>query len=219
MNKATTTITRLLTSAFGGAMLLTLAGGASAAAQVNVQVPAEAPGVPAYTRTDLMTGQFLFHTEEWAAIVFYREPSCVPDDFNLLAFYDFTLVGDPPLLRPFLCPMTVSGREIWQNGPPVDLGPRQSNLNGVKVPVWFVSWPDLQLAIADGVLTMAELESLNPLRGVAATFHETLHPAGVANRAVLTITASGLLPDGRSFQYHFTAASNQPRPTVRIGIR
>lgn len=220
MNPAKLAVTRLLMYAFAGGNLFTL----TAAAQVRVRVPSEDhPGIPAYTRTDdprsPSGGQFLYRTEEWAAIVFYRRPDCVPKDFNLLTFPDLTLAGDPPTLRPFLCPMTVSGFELWENGPPLDIAPRHTQLSGLAAPVWFVLWPSLQAAIADGLLTISKLEALNPLRGTATAFHEVLHPAGGAKAPVLTITASGNLPDGRSFQYHFTWAWNQPRPTVRINFR
>jgi hypothetical protein len=31
---------------------------------------------------------FVVHTDDWATIVLYRPRECVPDDFNLLDFYD-----------------------------------------------------------------------------------------------------------------------------------
>ncbi len=77
------------------------------------------------------------------------------------------------------------------------------------VPVWFVSWPVLQSAAADGVLTITELASLPTLvRGYADQFNETLHPYQGARNGHLEINASGVLSDGRSFRLHVSAVNN-----------
>ncbi len=172
-------------------------------AAVRVDVP-PAPGIPAYARTDLIP-----HNEEWAAIVFYREPSCVRADFNLLD------VADVPAA--FGCPLTVAGFEIWENGPPpIDAAPLFTNLRGLgHVPVWFVSWPDLQVQIADGVLTIAELESMDSLqRGDATFFAERLHPLVNYN-----VVAHGLLEDGRSFNLEATSTSIARLTSVNIRFK
>ncbi len=195
------TVSRLLAPALAGATLFTLIGAGSAGAQVLIRVPEDSPGIPAYARVER---PFVHHTDQWAAIVFYRPTDCVPGSFNLLDLFDFPAA--------FACrPLTVSGFELWENGPPIDGAPRQTVSSGVAVPVWFVPWPTLQAALTDNVLTKSELESLNPLKGVATTFHEVLHPAfglpgapGGAKVPHLTITASGVLHDGRTFQYEFT---------------
>ena len=228
-NFAQTTISRLLASAVTGATLFTLIGAGSAGAQVKLRVPGDTLGVPAYARTPAPAGgPFIYHTDEWAAIVFYRLPTCVPRDFNLLKFVDLKDDGTPDP-RVFDCPLTVSGFELWESGPPPigsDAAPRDTNLSGLAVPVWFVPWPVLQTAMADGVLTMPELESLPHLEGLATRFHEILHPIGgpgdpTAGAKVphLTVTASGVLPDGRSFQYEFTSASSGAAEHVRIVFR
>ncbi len=164
-------------------------------AAVRVEVGPGLPGgVPVYARTD-----FFLHDEEWAAIPFYRSPECVPEDFNLLNFFDVPGV--------FACPLTVAGFEIWENGPPpIDPAPIFSNLRGLgAVPVYFVSWPELQAAIADGELTMSELESLDSLQiGYASFFEELLHPFPEAHHPNLSLIAHGLLLDGRSFHFEVT---------------
>jgi len=172
-------------------------GAGSAQAQFRFPVPAVSPGVPAYARVER---PFVFHTDEWAAIVFYRDPTCIPPAFNLLDFFDFPAAFD--------CSLTVSGFEIWEDLPGVALAPRQSIFRGTAVPVWFVPWSTLQAAIADDVLTLPELESLNPLEGIATIFREVLQPLGGAQMPHLTISASGILTDGRTFQYEFTAVSS-----------
>jgi hypothetical protein len=60
---------------------------------------------------------------------------------------------------------------------------------------------------------MSELESLSPLKGVATKYHEVLHPfvppgsTGGAKVPRVTIVASGVLGDGRAFQFEFTGGS------------
>ena len=216
MNTLKATVSRLLASAVAGATLFTLIGAGSAGAQVLLRIPGDGPGIPAYARVER---PFVYHTAEWAAIVFYRAPNCVPGGFNLLAFFD-----PPP--RPFWCSLTISGFELWDNGPGIDAGPRHTVSSGLSVPVWFVPWPALEAAIADDVLTKLELESLAPLKGVATRFHEVLNPfvppgpTGGAKVPHLTITASGVLPDGKSFQYEFTDVFFPPAVAhVRIVFR
>lgn len=159
---------------------------------VRLTVPDEFPGIPAYARTDV---PLIAHTEEWAAIVFYRDPACVPEAFNLLELLDAPAAWG--------CPLTVAGFEIWENGPlSSDLGPIFSELQGLgAVPVWFVSWPALQAEIADGVLKIGDLKRMDSLRGLASFFQETLQPLGVAQQPNYHVLAQGHLEDGRSFQY------------------
>ncbi len=211
MSPSKATFKRFLAFALAGAALFTLAGAGPAGAQV-LHVPGDAPGVPAYARVERM---YIPHTAEWAAIVFFRDPACVPAGFNLLDLFDIP--------GAFSCPLTVSGFEVWDD-PATDAGPRQALSRGTAVPVWFVSWPALQAAIADDVLTMSELESLAPMKGVAAIFLEDLHPivpgtSGGGNQPHLTIVASGLLPDGRSFQYELTALPHKIPTHIRIVFR
>jgi hypothetical protein len=60
-------------------------GVAVAAAAVRIEIPEQGPGVPAYARIE--AGRVI-QDGAWAAIVFYRLPECVPQDFNLLRFFD-----------------------------------------------------------------------------------------------------------------------------------
>lgn len=219
MKPLTATVNWPLTSALAGAALLTFIGAGSAGAQVMLRVPDQSPGIPAYAHVER---QFVWHTEQLAAIVFLRAPDCVPANFNLLDLYD--LPAPPVHPGAFACPLTTSGFELWDD-PGKDGAPRQAVSTGNAVPVWFVSWPVLQAALADNVLTKSELESLNPLKGVATSFHELLHPdsgppgsTGGGNGR-LTITASGFLRDGRAFQYEFTCEFGKSANHVRIVIR
>jgi len=188
---------RLLRLSFGLGLALILSG----VVQAAERVPQTSNDLPFYAR--LEAG--LIHTDgEWAAIAFYRSPGCVRDDFNLLDFFDIPLAfGCRPADGPYM-----EGFGIYK-GNPMN-GPIQSrlqNVPGQTVPVWFVSWSDLQTAIVDGVLTIGELEGLSSLLVGEATFYtETLHPYGAAKQTMLSIDAWGYLEDGRKFAYQATEA-------------
>jgi hypothetical protein len=167
-------------------------------------------GVPAYARIERAPdgSALVHHDKDWAAIPFYRLPSCVPEGFNLLDFFDAPAA--------FGCPMTVEGFEIWKNGPWAgDAAPIQTVSHGLgNVPVWFVPWDALKRALADNTLTMSELEGLSPLKGTASYFKETLHPAGAAQRTKTQIVAQGLLPDGRSFNFQSEENESQLKAVI-----
>jgi hypothetical protein len=176
---------------------------------VRLLVPEEDPGGPFYARIEF---GLVHHTDEWAAIAFYRDPACVPPTFNLLRFFD----PIPP--RALGCGLTVEGFEVWKNGPPpADMAPIQSKLTGLgAVPVWFVSWPELEVALADGKLSKQELETMTSLqKGTATFFKEVLHPLDGAQQSALAIVALGTLPDGRTFTYEAVEAAGELR-LVRI---
>ena len=182
---------RLVTLVLALAALVALVPAGHAQAAERFDVPSESPGVPAYAR--LGGPDIAPHNDQWAAIVFYRDPGCIPASFNLLNFFDAP--------RAFGCPLTVQGFEIWENEPGRDPAPRLSKLRAAgPVPVWFVSWPELQAAAADGVLTIGELRALPSLiTGFASHFSETLHPSESNKKGKNNIGARGVLSNGRSF--------------------
>lgn len=175
-----------------------IALGTAAFANIMFVFPGASPGGPYYARVERGPGgsPLVPHDEAWAAIVFYRQPDCVPAGFNLLNFFHVPAA--------FGCTLTVEGFEIWRNGPASDLAPIHVSSYGMgAVPVWLVEWWELQAAIIDDVLTMPELQGLATLRkGSASFFKETLHPDGGAQQTKLQIGASGLLEDGQAFRLH-----------------
>jgi hypothetical protein len=161
---------------------------------------------PFYARVER---PFTIHTDQWAAIVFYRPPACVPGGFNLLDFFDIP--------GAFFCgPLTVEGREMRKDSEP-SAAPFQALLKGLgAVPVWLVSWADMQAALADDVLTRVELESLPSLvTGTAFTFAEMLQPIPTRVPSRLVINAGGTLTDGRSFRLHYTSEDDFSGNNVR----
>ncbi|MGB3713697.1 MAG: hypothetical protein WA996_04630 [Candidatus Promineifilaceae bacterium] len=167
--------------------------------------------VPFYAR--LERGDVL-HDDDWAVIVFYRPPDCIPDDFNLLDFFDVPAVFDCQ-------PATTDGFEIWKNGPPpIDEAPIHTRLQGRgAVPVWFVDWAELHSAMSDDAVTITDLIGMSRLTGSAAYFSETLHPTGGANNSVLNYVASGSLDGGGFFWVHAISniASGHSNTQINFG--
>lgn len=191
-------------------MALTPADPAAAATKLDFPVAGESPGVPAYARVgaDPAGEVSVPHDDTWAAVVFYRQVACVPSGFNLMTFFDFP--------GAFSCPMTVEGHEVWEHGPGVDAAPFQVvTRDAGPVPVWFVSWPALEAAAADGVLTKAELAAMPSLVvGTATWYHEVLHPD-----EMILLNARGTLSDGRTFTIHGMCQCTKRDQRTRITIR
>jgi hypothetical protein len=140
-----------------------------------------------------------FSDGEWAVIVFYRPPECIPADFNLNQFFHFPGENDPGA---FGCtPPTTTGIETWQNGPDVDPAPLVAEVTGRgAVPVWFIAAPELETALADGEVTIGELAGLPSLQtGTAATYSELLHPSQSNESPLIQFVATGVLEDGGAF--------------------
>lgn len=160
----------------------------------------ESPMFPFYSRTEppSSVGGFGYHTDEWAAVVFYRDPSCVPTDFNLFAFVDIP--------GAFGCTSTVDGFSLHVE-PDGVTPPKVSNLHGTAVAIWFVPWEAaFQQAVHDESLTIVQLEAMpGLLKGVATQFREILQ--SVENHPVpkINISARGeILPEygGGTFRYN-----------------
>ncbi|HKR58523.1 MAG TPA: hypothetical protein VJS64_02220 [Pyrinomonadaceae bacterium] len=160
---------------------------------VVFQVPEESPGPPFYAIS--ANGGFIPQDGVWAAIPFLRELQCVPPGANLLQ-----ITG--PFA--FQCTLTVEGHEHWENGPFVDLAPRQTQFYGLgEVPIIFVQLTELEPALAGG-LSLSELLALpSTIVGTAIFYKETdifgiSGPQG-AGRGSYKINARGNLSDGRPF--------------------
>lgn len=204
------------------AALLTVTVGlpGMATGAVRTEFPSETPGPPYYARVEpaeTFTMDIVPHDEEWGAVVFYRSPVCVPENFNLMEVFDVPAA--------FGCSLTVDGFERWRNGPPPeDNAPMFVKSDGLgATPVWFASWPDIEAAVADGVLTIEELEALPSLRmGTALVYRESLFPEagpggiGGAEDPKISIRAFGLLDDGRSFELRHFGREGRIVTTIRI---
>lgn len=162
---------------------------------VRKSIPAEDPGPPIYARATPIMGE-LFQTDEWLVIPFYRQPTCIPADFNVLDLFDFPGPGGPGA---FGCPLVVNGALLIEPDAPLGTFPRHAVLEGSAVPIWLVSRDAFAAAAADGIVTFAQLQALDPVRGTADRFHEVLMPRPADHR--IEIRASGRLEDGRRFDF------------------
>jgi hypothetical protein len=181
-------------------------------ANVRLEFPSQVPGPPIYVEGIgfLPDGEVIVAFEDagWAAIPFLREPSCVPADFNLLEGIDLPNAQSPGA---FGCALTIRGFEIWQTPPPDGSAPRALQARGIDaVPIYFVSIPDIEAAIADGVFTITELNALPSLRiGQAAVFSMEVRPSLPYGTPGIEVSAHGLLHDGGGF--YFQAVAGGPR--------
>ncbi len=173
-------------------LMVTLIAGGALLADQRFLVPQQDPGGPFYARIEY---GLVHHTDDWAAIAFYRDPACVPATFNLLRFFDVP--------RAFGCPLLVHGFVVYETAMP-GATPIESRMQGDHVTVVFVPWDALSAAIADNKLFMPELMALPHLTGTATFFEETQHPTGGAQQSMLELNAFGFLEDGRSFHYQVT---------------
>jgi hypothetical protein len=175
----------------------------------------DASGMPFYSRTEppASAGGYAYHTDEWAAVVFYRDPACVPAGFNLFDFIDIP--------GAFFCATTIEGHALHIE--PLGITPpKMSTIQGDAVPIWFVPWSGaFEQAVEAGMLTMAELSAMPGLiKGVATQFHELLtsienHPSPKIN-----ITARGEILGGGSFRYNvnYTGLTVESVQNVKIVI-
>jgi hypothetical protein len=164
------------------------------------------PGMPFYVRID---GRGLdghvWHDDEYAIVVFYRGPAGIPADFDLLDMFDVPAA--------FGVEANVAGTNAWHEQPGSG-SPFEAKAHGVgPVPVWFVPIAPLQALIASGSLTMPDMEAIEGiLVGHADAFEETLRPhalppemgGGGHPDPSLTLSASGVLEDGRRFELVLT---------------
>ena len=169
---------------------------------------AEDPGPPFYARTDHVP-PFVFNDGEWAAIIFYRDPSCVPANFNLIQFFD--------LPAAFGCAPVTHGYSLWQEV--LTGAPKITKTSGNgAVPIWFAPVEAINQITQDGDLTIRELEGLEGLLiGYANQFDETLQPhslppemgGGGHPTPKLVLDAKGQLEDGRQFNLHITQVQDE----------
>jgi hypothetical protein len=191
---------------------------------------AENIGPPFYARVEF---DGVVHTDivpndgEWAAVVFYRGPDCIPEDFNLRQFFDFP-VGDPEtgdLVYPgfLVCAgqLNIRGFEVWKTAPYQDFAPMQIRFSAnPEVPVWFVKWNEFE-PVARNALTMRDLQDENLMpslrKGWATSYSETLHPTDGAVNPGMVIVASGILEDGGSFRLKHVGNVGGRKTTISFG--
>ena len=186
-----------------------LAASVTSTGLVRRLLPTEDPGPPFYARV----GVQVLEQDGYVAIPFYRAPELVPAEFNLLDFFHFPGPGGPGA---FAAPLLMSGFSLTEADAPLGTFPKQVEMRGEAIPIWFVPSAAFHAAAADRVLTIGELRALAPLYGTASRFHETLHPREGEHKIV--IAATGTLLDGRSFDLAVTHVHDELRQ-MRLTFR
>ena len=163
------------------------------------------PGVPGPPYYANFSAGFMPSDDGIVGIAFYREPSCIPANFNLLVQFN------PPVA--FGCTLTVEGKR-WLRNPATDPFPFQIRFSGLgAVPIYFVDASELSAATADGVVTIVELQALPSLLiGIADDFHQVIHNSNQApgaqkegnDKGHEELDATGtLLGSGLPFFFHY----------------
>ena len=192
-------------SAKGFEMDNELANAQKSAGNIKFTFPEENPGAPFYARVGPLLDQF-FVKDGCLVIPFYRLPDCIDPSFNLMEVFDVP--------GAFSCQLTMTGFGIVEADAPQGTFPIIVHSTGTEVPFWFVPWTAFQKIAEDGVVTIGDIEALNPMKGQADKFKEMLRPR-MENHHV-QINASGKLEDGRTFDFHVTHVGDQ---TKSIGLR
>ena len=174
-------------------------------------------GVPAYANLGAILPDgtvWTINTDQWAAIPFYHDPDCVPEDFNLALCWDFNA---------FNCYSYMEGFYLFKDEPSADTSPIQAKYKAAEpMPVYFIPWPILEEALEDSELKMPELEGLEGLRIGFATFYtETYHAGASVPPYMNEAVAKGYMTDnGDGFQLKYTWLHEDLVPkSVRIDFR
>jgi hypothetical protein len=166
---------------------------------ITIPFPDQNPGIPIYARVGPILNQFLV-TDGRLVIPFFRDPACIPGDFNFLTYFD------PPAA--FGCDLTVHGRFVIENDAQEGDFPIMVYTTGSHVPVWFVDWTGFQALMETGSVTLTEIEALNPIKGVAQQFEEYLSPRFDAHEVI--IEAGGNIPGtNQKFTFGLTHRGDQ----------
>lgn len=217
---------RCLPTALATALFLSFAPASPTLAQgfpwqpvKQLDFPLQSPGVPAYARLELLVPNFdVPNNNRWAAIVFYRDPACVPHDFNLGQFFHPPGPAGPGA---YGCPLLVEGHEIWNAEPAPGVSPIYVRTRNAvpNLPIWFVAWDELQPILESGQVFIGDITALPSLvRGSASWYEEALYPNGAAEIPGITLRSEGKLEDGGKFwlRWHFTNQGAEDDVTIYL---
>ncbi len=165
-----------------------------------VKAPDDATGPPWYAD---FGRDFIPTNGRDVAIVFWRDPDKVPEDFNLLDFFD------PP--RAFGESFLLTGTEYHEGEVTPGTPPKVSTYeNAEPLPVYFVSDAELRQEIADDRLTISDLKAFESLRKGMAD-HSRHY---IILNTFSSTAATGALEDGTSFFLNvFERADANPSET------
>ena len=185
---------------------------------VAMQTPAEHPGIPLYARLGYPEGfpeGQIIETDGRVVVVFYREVSCIPDDFNLLDFFHFPGPDGPGAWG---CPGYHTGTLYTEPDAPPTAFPRIVDLEGTAVPIWLVDADELEEAVADGWLDMSELEALDRVERTAGSYDEHIHARNEDHFIGIDARHDATAP-GFSFQLELTGVVTSAAKRVHLVLR
>ena len=167
--------------------------------------PPDTGTAPAYIRVFVPSGVDPDFVPFW----FLRLPACVPPDFVVPQFYDFTPGSGSLPFRAYACPLVVTGRSVFADASDLQAlrAPLYFHMEGANsVQVVFLSRADA--AALGSKFTFQQLMSVpGKIMGLARAYAEDVSPdpgpgGGGSKNSWIEITASGVLFDGRTFQFH-----------------
>ena len=161
---------------------------------IELAFPEDDPGPPFYARIAVLGPDILLMESNGTVVIpMMRQVECIDPEFNLLDLYHVP--------NGFFCPLTLVGRGLIEPNAPLGTFPAIAYGEGTNMPVWFVDSGPLANAMVDGVLTLPELEALNPKKGVASRYEEFNKPR-TEEGYLLVIESEGTIPGtNQRFEY------------------
>lgn len=193
---------------------------------VQLDFPSASPGIPGYARihiSEIETGNVgnVPRDGEWVAVVFYRDPDCIPLDFDLGQFFHFPGPGGPGA---FGCQLLTEGMELWANGPDMgDMAPVYMRARNAvpDLPIWFIDRDEFDQELADGSVFINDLVALPSLiRARAWWFEEYINPTGGAADPALSLRANGRLESGGRFslEWHLHPSVDEDQALIVLEL-
>lgn len=161
---------------------------------IELSFPEDDPGPPFYARIAVLGPDVLLMESNGTVVIpMMRQVDCIDPDFNLLDLYHVP--------NGFFCPLTLAGKGLIEPNAPMGTFPAIAYGGGTNMSVWFVDKNLLAMAMADGILTLPELQGLNPLKGVASRYEEFNKPR-TEEDYLLVIESEGTIPGtNQRFEY------------------
>jgi len=182
-------------------------------ALAKYNIPVESPGHPYYAHLSSFGDSWMAPgNDEWTVIIFYRDPACIPAEFDMSVGLDFP---GPQGLGFLACPATYEGYQLHFSSPDPFLNPdylfmRNSTL---EMPMWFVSTRELRELFERGFFQMADIETL-PSRVSASAwqFEAQMEPYGFNPELKVRFNARGRLETGGQFSFFWYNRIDVPNP-------
>jgi len=182
-------------------------------AQARLDVPVESPGIPLYMRLGAQgDGWQVPGNADWTVIVFYRDPACIPNDFDLADALD---LPGPDGLGAFACPLLVEGFDLRFETLDPTMPPEYMYMRNSQhdFPIWFVSTRELDELLDRGFVYIDEIEALpSRVAGRGWQFEEQLTPYGFNPRQGISMSARGRLATGGQFSFFWYYTAEVPDP-------